>query len=210
MPVVANSANDAVNIKGDFRIYDGNLVFSDGSVQTTATIIGPIGPQGPKGATGFTGPTGSPGLMGPACLTCTSAMVGTIDANIVGTWNATSYRQGGFPVTGVVTFKSDGTFTLESGSVRVFPDDLTSIPTGIWKNMQDVAILTQFDVGMPSHGTVLVNGVPQTVEMQQQSSIVYPLVVSMNSTKVVLERFGNITVLDTSVRNSCLWFHVTS
>jgi len=55
LPLSANSA-DSVVIDGDIRISGaGSLVFSDGSVQNSATV------QGPKGDTGATGPQGPPG-----------------------------------------------------------------------------------------------------------------------------------------------------
>jgi hypothetical protein len=40
-------------ISGDLKIRDGgDVVFSDGSVQSKAQVQGPVGPQGPSGATG--------------------------------------------------------------------------------------------------------------------------------------------------------------
>jgi len=60
LPLCANSA-DSVVVDGDLRISGfGNLVFSDGSVQSSATV------QGPKGDTGATGPQGPPGPAGPS------------------------------------------------------------------------------------------------------------------------------------------------
>jgi len=60
LPLGANSA-DSVVVDGDLRISGfGNLVFSDGSVQSSATV------QGPKGDTGATGPQGPQGPQGPA------------------------------------------------------------------------------------------------------------------------------------------------
>jgi hypothetical protein len=65
-----------VSSTGNLRLYRGGLVFSDGSVQTSAATsnqgppgpqgpIGQIGPQGPKGVQGPPGPTGPPGSTGP-------------------------------------------------------------------------------------------------------------------------------------------------
>jgi len=60
LPLGANSA-DSVVVDGDLRISGfGNLVFSDGSVQNSATV------QGPKGDTGAMGPQGPPGTSGPS------------------------------------------------------------------------------------------------------------------------------------------------
>ena len=67
-------ANAGTIVKGDLHIMDGgDLVFSDGSVQSRATVdglqgpkgdAGAAGPQGPKGDTGATGPQGPLGLQG--------------------------------------------------------------------------------------------------------------------------------------------------
>lgn len=49
-------------VKGDLRISGGgDLVFSDGSVQSTAQVGGPAGPVGPVGPAGPSGPQGPPG-----------------------------------------------------------------------------------------------------------------------------------------------------
>jgi len=60
LPLAAYS-DDSVVIDGDLRLSGfGKLVFSDGSVQNSATV------QGPKGDTGATGPSGPPGPAGPS------------------------------------------------------------------------------------------------------------------------------------------------
>jgi hypothetical protein len=47
---LASAANAATVVKGDLQISGGgDLVFSDGSVQSTAQVRGSIGPQGPPG-----------------------------------------------------------------------------------------------------------------------------------------------------------------
>lgn len=49
----ASIANAGTIIKGDLHIQDGgDLVFSDGSVQSKATVAGPMGPQGLQGPAG--------------------------------------------------------------------------------------------------------------------------------------------------------------
>jgi hypothetical protein len=45
----------------------GGLTFPDGSVQTTATLVGPAGPTGATGATGATGPAGPAVHTSAAC-----------------------------------------------------------------------------------------------------------------------------------------------
>src|SRR5512137_2871843 len=60
---------DSVVVPGDLRItgIGSGLVFPDGSMQYSATLVGPQGPQGPtgpQGPVGLTGPTGPQGPQG--------------------------------------------------------------------------------------------------------------------------------------------------
>jgi len=66
MPISAYSA-DSVVIDGDIRLSGlGRLLFSDGSVQSSASIQGPMGDPGPMG------PPGPPGPAGPSYLSITA------------------------------------------------------------------------------------------------------------------------------------------
>ncbi len=51
--LVSAAAEADIVVKDDLRLQEGGaLVFSDGSVQSTAQVQGPTGPQGPTGTTG--------------------------------------------------------------------------------------------------------------------------------------------------------------
>ncbi|MCP3902055.1 MAG: hypothetical protein GY715_00340 [Planctomycetes bacterium] len=54
-----NTPQRALDAVGVIRSQAGGFEFPDGSVQTTATLLGPTGPPGP------TGPQGDPGAVGP-------------------------------------------------------------------------------------------------------------------------------------------------
>lgn len=55
---------ERLDVAGAVRAQ-GGLRFGDGSLQTTAQLVGPAGPSGPAGATGPTGPIGPIGPQGP-------------------------------------------------------------------------------------------------------------------------------------------------
>lgn len=67
---VAIHGTPAINTAHKLAIYNGNIVFSagfgiafgDGTIQTTATLVGPAGPAGPQGIQGI---QGEPGQTGP-------------------------------------------------------------------------------------------------------------------------------------------------
>ncbi|MEM7308177.1 MAG: FG-GAP-like repeat-containing protein [Planctomycetota bacterium] len=54
----------ALDVDGVIRSRSGGVEFPDGSVQSTATLVGPAGPQGEPGLTGAQGPTGPEGPQG--------------------------------------------------------------------------------------------------------------------------------------------------
>lgn len=128
------------------------------------SIVGPMGPQGPKGDAGPAGPPGP------------SAVAGAIETYILGTWNATTYPPSGLPINSRITFKADGTFSVDEGPISgIFGYGLQSAPTGTWKSMQNTLIQTKYDV---------------------YQWVVHPIVTSMNALRIVLERSGIVTVLD--------------
>lgn len=45
-------------------ISGSGITFADGTIQNTATLVGPQGPQGPQGVQGVTGTQGTPGAQG--------------------------------------------------------------------------------------------------------------------------------------------------
>jgi len=64
--VAPSIGNAATVITGDLKIQSGGeLVFSDGSVQSKAQVTGPVGPQGLAGLSGPQGPKGDTGATGP-------------------------------------------------------------------------------------------------------------------------------------------------
>ncbi|HVS20078.1 MAG TPA: FG-GAP-like repeat-containing protein [Planctomycetota bacterium] len=57
-----------LDVEGSVRARSGGFVFPDGTLQSTAQLVGPagpVGPEGPQGADGSQGPQGLQGLMGP-------------------------------------------------------------------------------------------------------------------------------------------------
>ena len=54
-----------LDVDGVIRSRTGGIEYPDGTLQTTATLVGPAGPPGPTGLTGPTGPTGLTGPTGP-------------------------------------------------------------------------------------------------------------------------------------------------
>ncbi len=48
----------------ELNLHAGGVRFPDGTVQTTAMLVGPAGPAGPDGPAGATGPAGAPGPQG--------------------------------------------------------------------------------------------------------------------------------------------------
>lgn len=61
----APSANQ-LEVGGSLHIASGELIFPDGSLQSTAEVEGPQGPQGPAGPAGPQGPPGPQGVQGNA------------------------------------------------------------------------------------------------------------------------------------------------
>ncbi|HVS17511.1 MAG TPA: tail fiber domain-containing protein, partial [Planctomycetota bacterium] len=55
---------ERLDVAGTVRAQ-GGLRFGDGSLQTSAQLVGPVGPVGPQGAQGLEGPTGPTGPTGP-------------------------------------------------------------------------------------------------------------------------------------------------
>ncbi|MEM7308367.1 MAG: FG-GAP-like repeat-containing protein [Planctomycetota bacterium] len=53
-----------LDVNGVIRSRAGGVEFPDGSIQSTASLVGPAGPVGPPGPTGPTGPTGATGPQG--------------------------------------------------------------------------------------------------------------------------------------------------
>ena len=138
--LVSTVVSAATLVSGDLRITGGgDLVFSDGTVQSKAQIQGPVGPQGPQGPTGLpgaqgdTGPQGPPGPSIASGVTIVNTNTGLssttvqgaleeiapiIDmSKLVGTWNHTNYTNNDGatatgPQTGNFVFNANGTFSL--------------------------------------------------------------------------------------------------
>ena len=55
-----------LDVDGVIRSSSGGIEYPDGTVQTTATLVGPAGPTGPAGPAGSAGPAGPTGPMGDA------------------------------------------------------------------------------------------------------------------------------------------------
>lgn len=53
-----------LDVDGTIRSRSGGVRFPDGTLQSTAQLVGPQGPPGATGATGATGPQGPPGAQG--------------------------------------------------------------------------------------------------------------------------------------------------
>jgi hypothetical protein len=64
--VGTSNPTSLLTVNGDIELASGALRFADGSLQTTATLVGPRGPAGPVGPAGPTGARGSTGSTGPA------------------------------------------------------------------------------------------------------------------------------------------------
>lgn len=61
-----NAPTHPLTVNGAIRSITGGYEFPDGTVQTTAQLLGPQGEQGPQGDPGPQGPQGPPGIQGPA------------------------------------------------------------------------------------------------------------------------------------------------
>lgn len=59
-------AQNAIKVDGVVETTDGGFKFPDGTIQSTAQIIGPAGPQGDPGSQGEAGPLGPQGPSGPS------------------------------------------------------------------------------------------------------------------------------------------------
>lgn len=61
--------SDRLDVNGRVRSRSGGFVFPDGTVQTTAQLVGPAGEPGAPGEPGERGPRGEPGPPGPPVST---------------------------------------------------------------------------------------------------------------------------------------------
>ncbi len=72
-----------LDVAGTIRSRSGGIMFPDGTLQDTATLMGPTGatgaqgPIGPDGAAGVQGPTGATGAQGPTGATGAQGPTGT-------------------------------------------------------------------------------------------------------------------------------------
>lgn len=122
--------NFSVHASGELKFEPGSYItFGDGSIQHTATLVGPAGPSGPSGPPGPAGPPGSAYLSSSDMMYITSTSRSSTD------FNSSWFTQGNTWQAFEPSFQIEFTKNLNDSRLYLLWSDTVGIYNSNWCNI---------------------------------------------------------------------------